>query len=656
MTTLLHGGALLLLQLAIILGSGRLLGALMRPLAQPQVVAEIVAGMLVGPTLFGRIAPEWHAMVFPASSLGGLHAISEVGLVLFMFMVGLELDVNVLRRQGRLAAEVTTGTLLVPLASGTALGAALYASFAPEGVGPWAFATFIGIALSVTAFPVLARILAERGMLTTPVGTVALTAAAGHDLAGFVLVGAAVAASAAQGPADVVAAIGITLAYVAAMVLVARPLLGRVDRRFGTLRDLRQTGLAILILAVLLSALAAELVGLHALFGAFLAGIVLPRRANVVTAIRGRLEDITTLVLLPVFFAVTGLETDLAAAVAGGNTTWTVVIVAVSTTSMLAGAIVPALRARWPVRDGVTLGVLANTRGLMELVILTVGMELGLLSPALFAMLVVMAIVNTLMTAPLLAMLYPRDRVLRETTGAAVRAPWTLVACVAHPESARGLGRLAAALCGPPPARGWALRLSTSGESAGLFPSDGSDGEGTAVALAEAAREAGAQLEPVTVQADDVAGTIRSFADLKGADAILLGLHRPLWGGAQLGGPVATIANNPTCDVMVLHDRGLAKVSRVVLGIGGDDDDGARRVAERIAEQSRAELVVVDTRRQRERVDTLVGAARGADLVVVGIGPAWDLPLVRFDVTEPRLLAEAGTSVLAVCSASRRGD
>ena len=364
----------------------------------------------------------------------------------------------------------------------------------------------------------------------------------------------------------------------------------------------------------------------------------------------------TSLVLLPVFFAVTGLQTDLAAALTHGNAGWTIAIVALSTTSMLVGAMVPAWRAGWNARDGLTLGFLANTRGLMELVILAVGAELGLLSPPLFAMMVTMAIVNTLLTAPAVAMLYPRARVLMETTGAQVRAPWTLVACVAHPHTATGLGRLAAAVCGPPPARGWALRLSPAHETAALFPGAVVDDPGPTEALAAAARAAGAEFEPVTVQAADVASTIVSFAQLRRADAILLGLHLPMWGGAQLGGPVADVASNPPCDVLVFHERNFRGLSRVVLGLGGENDEAARRVAERIAEHEAAELVVVDTRRQRDRVDTLRAAAHGADLVVVGIGPAWDLALARFDLTQPRLFAELESSVVAVCSAPPDAD
>ncbi|MBM4369346.1 MAG: cation:proton antiporter [Deltaproteobacteria bacterium] len=645
----------LLVQLVLILGAARVVGALFRRLGQPQVIAEIVTGMLMGPTLLGRAWPEWHAVLFPASSLPALDAISQVGLVLFMFLVGLELDLGVLRRQGRLAAGVTIGTLVLPLLSGVALALALQPGFGPPGVPVAEFAFFIAIAMSVTAFPVLARILAERGMLATTVGTIALTAAAGHDLAGFVMLGVAVSAAHATGATGVIRAATVTLAYVGAMILLVRPLLARIERRFGTLRDLKQTGLAILLLAVFVSALLAEHVGIHALFGAFLAGVATPRAHRTVAAIRGRVEDIATLILLPVFFAATGLRTDLMAAMSGGNGSWTLAIIAISTAAMWLGALVPALRAGLGFRDGVTLGVLANTRGLMELIILTIGLDLGLLTPTLFAMFVVMAIVNTLATAPLVAWLYPRARVLAETTRATAASTYGLVACVAHPDSAAALGRLGADICGPPPARGWALRLVSVSEQPGLFPNEPTEADGPAEILAGVAQGAGSAFEPVTAQAGDVVDAIQSFARLKEADLILLGLHRPLWGGAQLGGPVARVAHAAPCDVLVFHDAGFRGARRVVLGLGGDNDEAAKRVADRIASRPGVELVVIDGRRDSGRVDALKAAAAGADLVVVGIGAAWDLPLQRFDVREPRLLAELGTSLLAVCS-GEEGD
>jgi Kef-type K+ transport system membrane component KefB/nucleotide-binding universal stress UspA family protein len=643
----LTGPARLLLQLVVILAAARVAGFVARRLGQPQVIAEIVAGMLLGPTLLGRAWPEASALVFPAESLAGLDALSQLGLVLFMYLVGLELDLEEIRRQGRAAASVTIGTVVLPMATGIGLGAAVHAERGPPGVAMPEFAWFMGVALSVTAFPVLARILAERGMLRTRVGTLALTAAAGKDLLGFLFLGLAVATAGATGPSDVLRAAATTLLYVAAMTHIVRPALARIERRFGTMRDLTQTGLALLFLALLMSALLAEYLGIHALFGAFLAGVATPRVRATVQSIRHRVEDLATLVLLPVFFASTGLRTDLAQAWTAGQLPFTIFIVLVAAAAMVVGAVVPARLTGLSWRDGVTLGVLANTRGLMELVILKIGFDLGLLPPDLFATLVVMAIANTLLTAPLVSLLYPRSRVLEETARAQARgAGWKLLACVADPDSAIGLGRLSAALCACKPAGGWALRLVAVDEQTGLFPDPPTESEDPARLLSDAARDAGAALDPVTLQAGDTAGAICAFA--KRADAVLLGLHRPLWGGAQLGGPVAKIAQDAPCDVLVFHDLGMGTVRRVLLALGGENDDAARAVAERIAAAPGVELSVLDGTRDTERIDALKAAARGADLVVVGIGPSWDLPLQRFEVREPRLLAELGTSLLAV--------
>ncbi len=639
--------ALLLLQLLVILGASRAVGMLFRRVGQPQVIAEIITGMALGPTLFGRVAPEAFAALFPASSLPGLDALSQVGLVLFMFLVGLELDVEALRRLGRAAAGVTIGTTVLPMIAGASLGLSLFSTYGQPGVSRWVFSFFVAICFSVTAFPVLARILAERGMLKTKIGVVSLSAAAAHDLGGFVLVGVATAAAGAHSPAQLLRAVAVTVGFVAGMLFVLRPVLVRVERRFGTLRDLSQTGFALLVIAVIASAFVAERVGIHALFGAFLAGVTMPRVHRTSEAIRGRLEDIATLLLLPVFFASTGIRTDLVDALSV-HAGLTLGIIGLSTGAMVIGAVVPARFTGFSWREGFTLGALANTRGLMELVILKIGRDLGLLPPPLFAMLVVMAVTNTLMTTPLVALLYPRRRVMAdmlEVSGSA--AEWRLVVCVSHPDSAEGLGRLAVAL-GQGDTRGWALHLQPMGDQPGLFPAAGEESDPPENRVATIASGSGLRFTPVTLATANTSASIREFVSLQHAHAVVLGLHRPLWGGAQLGGPVALVARDPNSDVIVFHDHGLSAVKRVVLGLGGDNDAAARRVAERLARRPGVELVVLDATRDGRRIDALKAASVGADLVVVGVGSAWDLPLQRFEVREPRLLAELQTSLLAV--------
>ena len=385
-----------LAQLVVVVAATRLVGALAARLGQPRVVGEITAGILLGPSLLGRLAPAFSAWLFPPATFPVLLAVSHLGLLFFMFLVGLHLDLGMLRASGRTALVTSPVSIVVPLGLGIAVAGYVQPRFAPQ-VSPFAFALFMGVALSVTAFPVLARILEERGLTRTRIGVIAIACAAVDDVAAWcLLAGVTAYVRAAAGGASF-ARTALLLAVFAAGVLVLLPpalrrLVGHSPAAF----------LPVAVVCLLGGAAATEAIGVHALFGAFLAGIAMPRRDDLRHGLEVSLGAVTTVVLLPLFFASTGLRLDLGWL--RGADAWAAfgLILLAAVAGKLGGSMLAARATGMGWRDAVGLGVLLNTRGLVELVILGAGLELGVLTPPVYSMMVLMALVTTAMTTPVL--------------------------------------------------------------------------------------------------------------------------------------------------------------------------------------------------------------------------------------------------------------
>jgi Kef-type K+ transport system membrane component KefB len=397
---------LVLLQLLVVLVATRACGLAVRPLGQPHVVGEMLAGILLGPSFLGLLAPTLAAHLFPASSLGILSALSQVGMVLYMFLIGMELDYAALQAGRHTAVLTSHVSIVVPFTLGVTLSLALYRRFAPPGIPFTAFALFLGAAMSVTAFPVLARILAERGMLRTPLGTLATSAAAVDDvtawtiLAGIMLiVRAAGAETSLWRPL-----VGLAL-FVGTVLLVGKPLRLAVASAFERRGRLTHGLVAMLVAVGLAGACVTEAAGVHALFGAFFVGLMLSRERRVTEAARQQLEAPLVVILLPLYFAFTGLRTRLGLLFEDHSWGWALAVLAVAVAGKLGGSALAARVSGVAWREALALGTLMNTRGLMELVILNIGLDLGVLSPALYSMMVLMAFATTLMTSPLLSAL-----------------------------------------------------------------------------------------------------------------------------------------------------------------------------------------------------------------------------------------------------------
>jgi Kef-type K+ transport system membrane component KefB len=393
----------LLLQLIVIVLAARLAGSLFRRFHQPAVIGEILAGLVLGPSVFGAAAPNLYRFLFEASSLSALKLFAEIGVVLFLFVVGLELDVSLLSNRAQTAVVVSNTSIVVPYFLGVLLSLFLYRELAPEGVSFLAFALFMGIAMSITAFPVLARILAERRMTGTMLGSTAITCAAVDDVTAWSLLAVVVAMANSRGLPAAALTIGLTVAFIAVMIAVVRPALGRLFARNGWAGTPGRS-ITVSVLLLLASALATEAIGIHALFGAFLAGVVMPREAKLRAALTERLEELSSVLLLPVFFAFTGLRTQIGLLNDARGWMFCAVIILVATAGKLGGTLFAARLTGLGWIDSFALGALMNTRGLMELVALNIGYELNILSPRVFAMFVLMALTTTFATGPLLSL------------------------------------------------------------------------------------------------------------------------------------------------------------------------------------------------------------------------------------------------------------
>ncbi|MEU2389701.1 cation:proton antiporter [Streptomyces sp. NPDC007369] len=376
-------------------------GAVVRRLGQPAVVGEILVGIVLGPSLLGWLWPDASRWLLPGEVLPYLGVLGNLGLLVFMFLVGLELDAGLLRGRGRAVVAVSQASLWVPLGLGALLAAAMYGSLAPEGVRRAEFVLFVAVALSVTAFPVLARILADQGLHGTPVGTVAMACAAVADVVAWSLLAVVVAMAGPVGAGSgrgFAGTAGLTGVFLAVMWWGVRPLLARAVERWGGSRP--GPGAVVAVCSGLcLAAYTTEVIGVHALFGAFVFGAVLPR-VGVVEAAAGRMREFAVPVLLPLFFVGSGLKTDVGLLRGGDAWWWALAVLGVAVAGKWGAGAGAAVLAGLPARDAVMLGALMNCRGVTELVVLNVGLGLGVIGGELFTMLVLMALVTTGITGP----------------------------------------------------------------------------------------------------------------------------------------------------------------------------------------------------------------------------------------------------------------
>jgi Kef-type K+ transport system membrane component KefB len=418
--TLLH----VLLALATVIVTARALGALFSWIQQPAVIGEVIGGILLGPSLLGRVAPDVATYLLPPSVAPFLSIIAQLGVILYMFLVGLELDLGIIARSGHVTIAISHASIVVPFTLGGLLALWLYPTMAPQGVEFTTFALFIGVSMSITAFPVLARILTDRKLAKTRLGTIALTCAAADDATAWCLLALVVSIAQAQ-IGDALSTVALTIVFVLAIVLVVAPAMRRLVPLLEKSTELSRTSIAVILVAMLLSAMATEFIGIHAIFGAFLLGAAIPHQSQTATELTRRLEDVVSVLFLPAFFAFTGMRTQIGLISGWDNWLLCFVILVVACAGKFGGALAAARFTGLGWRDSSAIGILMNTRGLVELIVLNIGLDLGILSPTLFAMLVIMALVTTFMTTPILHSILRRHPWVEEHANGDAKLPAT---------------------------------------------------------------------------------------------------------------------------------------------------------------------------------------------------------------------------------------
>lgn len=685
---------LLILQACVIIVVSRLIARLARRFGQPAVIAEVIAGICLGPSLLGRLAPHAFQELFPKTSLPGLSLLSQFGLIFFMFLIGLELDPNLLRGRGKSSFAISAAGICVPFALGALVALQIYETQAGADVPRISFVLFMGIAMSITAFPVLARILAERNLIRTKLGSIALACAAADDVTAWCLLAVVVSVVNAKGASGAIITTLEALIFASGMLLLVRPLLARLATRITTRENLTQNVVALTFVLLLISALTSELIGIHALFGAFLFGAIMPRHGDYAHALAERLEDFVVVALLPLFFAFSGLRTQLG--LLSGSSDWLLCfgLTAVACIGKFGGSFGVARLTGMSTRDSAALGVLMNTRGLMELIVLNIGLDLGVISPKIFTMMVIMALVTTIMTTPLLQVLSPRSFEPRAVPAvdAAPVTPKHLLLCVGDARMGPPMALLAVSCAGGSRDSGSAvlhLERPRDRTSAYLQPDSKAASHSRAAGLLpalETATAAGVALEFISFDSTDPAGDICEVARTRRSDYVVLGLHRPVLGKNAFGGTVGQVLENSPVPVALLVDRGLSRsfararsegVSKRVLAPLNDapSDTLVLDFAEQLLsdETVSVDVVLLDARPGTGKVQaarvaalqakhptrvqfrtseaaagpaTLRDFAMSMDLVVLALTPAWGLDVERSRTESVRLLAEFPASLI----------
>jgi Kef-type K+ transport system membrane component KefB len=681
----------LLLQLALILALSRLMGWLFGYFRQPQVMGEMIAGIMLGPSLLGWLAPDLSRQLFPAESVQFLSVLSQVGVIFFLFLVGLELDPKLLKNRGHTAVVVSHVSIVAPFLLGAALALYLYPRVFNDA--PYmkftSVALFMGAAMSITAFPVLARILTERNIHKTKIGAVAITCAAVDDVTAWCMLAFVVGIARADGLIPGLKTAAMSVAYVLFMLAIVRPMLRRLQVHFERRGRLTQNVVAIIFLLTLLSAYTTEWIGIHALFGAFLMGAVMPKGTRFVRTLSEKLEDYTVIFLLPIFFAYTGLRTQIG--LLNNADLWidTSLIILVACLGKFGGSTFAGRACGLGWSEAATVGILMNTRGLMELVILNIGLQEGVITPAVFAMMVIMALVTTALTTPVLHWVFPMRLPAGDAALARQRHGYTILVPVSLPESGPSLARLANVLIGPEEHAGRVLALHLQRPVDHEAYRSGLDEEAVADVslapltplMAEATKHK-LTIEPISFVSRDVSADIAAVAEARYVDLVLMGFHKPVFGKAILGGTVHRVLHHCQTNVGIFVDRGFEHTRKILVPfMGGDHDRLALELAARISHSMNAAVTVLhviepsmDRTKRGARdevdraftdpstassltfrvvedespVDVVLRESTQFDLIVIGVSEEWGMESRLIGMKPERIARESASSLLIV--------
>ena len=403
--------------LATVIAAGFVLGKLFHYIGQPPVIGEVVAGICLGPSLLGLISPDWMHLLIPGRDVDpnsqvivALQTVAQLGVLLYMFVVGLELNAATLKERAPTAVAISHFSIVLPFLLGAILALWLHPRYSPSGVSFTSFSLFVGVAMSITAFPVLARILTDRGLNQTRLGGIALAAAAADDLTAWCLLALVIGIVQSSLDSAIYVALG-SIAFVVVMLFAVRPLAHRWCMQYEKVTGpLPVSAFVIGLAAVLVAGLTTETIGIHAIFGGFLLGAIIPHDSRLATEFKLRLSYLVTTLMLPAFFALTGMRTEIGLVSGWENWLFCAIVVFVATLGKFGGTFLAARCTGSDWREASALGILMNTRGLMELIVLNIGLDLGVISPTLFSMMVIMALITTMVTSPVLGWLVGQSR------------------------------------------------------------------------------------------------------------------------------------------------------------------------------------------------------------------------------------------------------
>lgn len=589
---LVHPLSILILQIISIIVVSRIFGYIFNKIGQPTVIGEIVAGIALGPSLLGLFFPELSEFLFAQASMPNLQFLSQVGLILFMYVIGMELDLKVLRNQAHEAVVISHASIIIPYFLGMGLAYYLYQEFAPANVSFLSFALFMGIAMSITAFPVLARIIQERDLTKTKLGSVALTCAAADDVTAWCILAAVIAIVKAGTLLSTLLTIGLSLAYVLIMLYAVQPFLKKIGNVYSNRETISKPIVALSFLVLLASAYMAEIIGIHALFGAFLAGVVMPANMNFRRVLMGKVEDVSLVLLLPLFFVFTGLRTQIG--LLNQSHLWGVcgIIVLTAVAGKFGGSTLAARFVGQNWKDSLSIGALMNTRGLMELIVLNIGYDLGILSPEVFSMMVLMALVTTFMTAPALDAinyLFPDKE-----SSAPTNKLYKVLILFGPAAKGRKLLRLADQLTHKEniTASITTMHLTPSSD---INPNEANKYEDESFRLVkQEAENLNVKVKTIYRATNDISKEVQRETKKGKYDLLLVGSSRSVFSDDVVGGKVKTFLEETGGHVGVLVDKDFEVADRILVFFHGSDDLFLMSFAERFIRNNNARVTLID--------------------------------------------------------------
>ena len=590
-----HPLAILILQILTIILIARLFGWLMNKIGQPTVIGEIVAGIFLGPSLLGLFFPQFSNFLFPIDSLDNLQFLSQIGLILFMFIIGMEIDVGILKKSAHDAIVVSHASIIFPYFLGVVLAYFLYQNFAPDTISFTAFALFIGIAMSITAFPVLARIIQERDLTKDHLGTLAITCAAVDDVTAWSLLAVVIAIVKAGDITSALITIILSILYVMFMLFVVKRLLNKIAQTHFTRETVNKPILAILFGILLLSSYMTEVIGIHALFGAFMAGVIIPANQSFRRVLAEKIEDFSLVFLLPLFFVFTGLRTQIG--LLNNPDLWIVclIIIAVAIAGKFLGSAIAARFVGQSWRDSLVLGALMNTRGLMELVVLNIGYDLGVLTPEVFTMLVLMALITTFMTGPSITFIdFVTKRRERLKLASISTNEDKILISFGPPLAGNRLLILANQMVEKhnDKANITALHLTPSSDIS-LQEAEVYEEEGFKP-IRELAKKLGIKVETKYRATNEVSNEIVSIANEESYSLLLVGSSKALFSKDETGGKIKNFFDDCNCSVGVLVDKGFDQINNVLLLLHESSDKFLLQFGRKFLMNSASELTIID--------------------------------------------------------------